>query len=585
MFKSSKLNRGTISSIVGCAMNEYGGQCSIVPVSKRGRSNSIVGSGSGEYDGGDRVIGFTCGYDVDGDLLFTVGWGDGFAVRRLNNDGTMTRLFYENNFLWRDTSSSYNHLTSVTLDKVNKKGVVMTYNVEGYTTFDYSGLINGGTNFVKHPRPSHSNPDFFIGSQDTGGGYVNRVGSSYFGGLAAAGSWIYAGDHDGHHYKKVMRRNIHTGVEERLDTTSASVMHPGSAPMDRNGYRYYIAYDEVNDRIYYFPYYNGSFNVILDASTDNPKTVWCDKRDMGYGDDGYEQGLFVFDPVNEPNIISMGSATYHIKIDITPCFTGSAPTFIARVNEQDATIGNQFGVYMRAGTKYQSTTAGQPTDKMVGYPNFLPISPDRGKAMSNYGWVDYEHGVHVAQLRPNNVTEDTSSYGRGGTHWTDYGQPVFRMYSANGTEYWVQTGYGYHGHSFRIWNREYANHLIPNWQIDFNLGGLDNNASIDFVYWSKEGHYIPSGCTLSLFVSNDNGQTWEAYSGDDDTEHIFSNQTSTGSSSNRLRCRMVGTGDVSKNAYKMAQLPDQTLFGSMYSSAKNPSIKSKISKFKIRGKK
>lgn len=585
MFKSSKLNRGAISSIVGCAMNEYGGQCSIVPVSKRGRNNSIVGTGSGEYDGGDRVIGFTCGYDIDGDLLFTVGWGDGFAVRRLNNDGTMTRLFHDNNFLYRDSTSTYNHLQSVVLDKVNKKGVVMTYNVHGYTTFDYSGLMDGGTTFVKDPRPTHSNSWVFIGSQDTGGGYVNRVGTSYTGGLAAAGAWIYAGDHDAHHYKKVMRKNIHTGVEQRLDATSADVIHPGSAPIDRNGYRYYIAYDEVNDRIYYCPFYNGNFIVVTAASTEEPRTVWCDVADMGYGDDGYEQGLFVFDPVNEPNIISIGSSSRHIKINITPCFSGSAPTYISRTHEQDATKGNQFGVHMRAGTKYQSTTAGQPTDKMPGYPNFIPVSPDRGKAMSNYGWIDYENQNYVAQLRPNNVTEDTTSYGRGQTHWTDYGQPVFRMYSANGTEYWIQTGYGYHGHSFRIWNREYANHLIPNWQIDFNIGGLHNNASIDFVYWAKDGHYVPSGCTLSLFVSNDNGSTWEAYTGTDTGEHTFANQTSSGSSSNRLRCRMVGSGDVSKNSYKMSQLADQVMFGSMFAAEKDPTIKAKFARNKIRGKK
>ncbi len=44
----------------------------IFPQFKGGLSNSIVRSGSGDYDGGDRVIGFPNGYEVDGDLLFTV---------------------------------------------------------------------------------------------------------------------------------------------------------------------------------------------------------------------------------------------------------------------------------------------------------------------------------------------------------------------------------------------------------------------------------------------------------------------------------------------------------------------------------
>ena len=144
-FKFVALNNSNDISVTGCMLTSGRGQFGILPIYKGGMSNYKSRSGSGDYDGGDRVIGFTTGYEIDGDLLFTVGWGDGFAVRRLNNDGTMTRLYYESQFLYRDTSSTYNHLTSVAIDKVNKKGVVMTYNVEGYTTFNYSGLVNGGT--------------------------------------------------------------------------------------------------------------------------------------------------------------------------------------------------------------------------------------------------------------------------------------------------------------------------------------------------------------------------------------------------------------------------------------------------------
>lgn len=575
MFKSVELNRGTISSIVGAAMNDYNGQRSIVPVAKRGLGNYLHRSSGGDYDGADRVIGFTNGYEIDGDLLFTVGWGDGFAVRRLNDDGTLTRLYWEDNFLYRDTSSAYNHLQSIAIDKVNKKGVVMTYNVYGYTTFDYSGLMNGGTTFVKDPRPSHSNPQYFIGSQDTGNGYIRRVGNSYASGLCAAGEWIYAHDHDTTHYGKVMRRNLKTGVEERLAFND--IKYTGSANTDRNGYRGYIAYDEVNDRIYYHPYYNANFHVILDASTANPKSVWCDVGDMGYGDDGYERGVFVFDPVNEPNIVSVGSSTRHIKIDITPCFSGSAPTLISRAHEQDGDRGQYFGVNMRAGTKYQSENGA--TDRMIGYPNFVPVSPDRGRAMSNYGWIDYENEIYVAQLRPNNVTEDTTSFGRGSTLWTDYGNPIFKMYSTNGNPYWIQIGYGYHGHSFTIWDNEYQNHLIPNWEVVFYAGGLPQDQNIDFVFWDTKDYYVPSGCTLSFYVSNNNGSSWEAYSGSGENEHVFS------TAGNRLRCKVVASGDVSKNAYKMSISHDVVVFGTMYAAQKDPAVRTKITRIKIRGKK
>ena len=94
MYKTTSLERSNITSIVGAVANDYEAQVAIVPATKRGMSNTTVSSGSGDYDGGDRVIGYNNGYEIDGDLLFTVGWGDGFAVRRLNNDGSMLSLIH-----------------------------------------------------------------------------------------------------------------------------------------------------------------------------------------------------------------------------------------------------------------------------------------------------------------------------------------------------------------------------------------------------------------------------------------------------------------------------------------------------------
>ena len=105
--KNTKLERSNIISIVGAMMGESTGQCCIVPVQKAGLSNTTTSSGSGEYNGGDRVIGQGA-YGVDGDLLLTTGWGDGCAIRRLNNDGTMTLLYHDNNALYR-------HITILTL--------------------------------------------------------------------------------------------------------------------------------------------------------------------------------------------------------------------------------------------------------------------------------------------------------------------------------------------------------------------------------------------------------------------------------------------------------------------------------------
>lgn len=577
-FKFVALNNSNDISVTGCMLTGARGQFGILPVYKGGMSNYRTRSGSGDYDGGDRVIGFTCGYEIDGDLLFTVGWGDGFAVRRLNNDGTMTRLYYESQFLYRDTSSTYNHLTSVAIDTVNKKGVAMTYNVEGYTTFDYSGLMNGGTTFVKDSRPSHSNPDFFIGSQDTGNGYVNRVGSSYFGGLAAAGAWIYAGDHDAHHYKKVMRRNLHTGDEERLDATSSgSDIKSGSASMDRSGYRYFISYDEVNDRIYYMPYYNGSFNLVLDASTSTPELVWCDVGDAGEGDDAYEQGLFVPDPHNAPNIVCVGGSTRLLKLNIEPCLTGSAPTVLKRVELFNNWTNNlEYPINFRFGTKYQKTS-GTPMDKSPNYTEHCPTSGDRGWATIR-GFVDWDNEQTATILRHDNLTEDTSN-GRGRSYRQDYGVPMVLMSSANGTKYWIQMAYGQDGHSFTIWDEDDdPNELIGNWEVVHGTFTLDNNANVDMVFVSNASHFnIPAGCTLNIYVSNNNGSTWESYDKDSDSAHVF---TSTGT---QLRVKINGGGNGGASPYYVGNKGFLGVnYGSMHDAAKNSNIKHKITRKRLR---
>ena len=105
--KTQKISRSNIVSITNAGMNNYGGQQAIMPQRKGGYGTTLVNSPSGEYDGGDRVIGFPNGFEVDGDLLFTVGWGDGFACRRLNNDGSLSKLFQDTQFLWRDTSKVF----------------------------------------------------------------------------------------------------------------------------------------------------------------------------------------------------------------------------------------------------------------------------------------------------------------------------------------------------------------------------------------------------------------------------------------------------------------------------------------------
>lgn len=567
MIDTQKLERGKILSITGALANDYNGQRCIVPAWKRGISNTTVSSSGGDYDGGDRVIGLGA-YAVDGDLLLTTGWGDGFAIRRLNNDGSMTKLYHDNYALFRDTTSTYNHINSLAIHPGSGQACLTTHNVNGYSMVDYSDLKSGGTT-VTNTRPSSQ----YVFSN---GANIDRSGSYYTTGTVTAGDWLYILDYDATHYKKIPRRHWTNGTEELLDgsTTSSSDLYPGSAAIDRNGFRGYLAYDEVNDRVYYNYYYNANLTVVFDASTANPKIVWCDIGDTGNGDDGYETGLFIPDPQNSPNKVLVGGSSRLLYIDITPCLSGSSPTVLKQFWVESPNNASAFGVIFRVGTIRQGNT-GEWIDKHPTDPWFCPTTSDRGRNMLD-GWIDWDNDRVVGLYRHDNVTEDTTTGGRGRSYRSDYGNPVFRMQSANGTKWWVKTGYGYDGHGFRVWSDTYKNELIGNWEVIYGTWSLSTNGNIDFVNWDQEDHYTPSSCNLAYYVSNNNGSSWEAYSGG---IHYFTSQGT------QLRCKIVATGQSTKAPYKMSTNYDTVTFGTLYEGVKNTDIPIKIQRFKIRGRK
>lgn len=564
MIERAFLERSKIQRIVGASANQYLGQRCIVPAWKRGLSNAIVRSGSGDYDGGDRVIGLGA-YGVDGDLLLTTGWGDGFAIRRLNNDGTFTRLYHNTNALYRDTTSTYNHINSMAFHAPSSQVCLTTHNVNGYSMLDYSDLKNGGTTVVNN-RPSTR----FVFSN---GASIDRSGLYYASGTVTAGDWLYILDYDATHYKKIPRRHWITEEEQLLDgsTTSSSDLYSGSGAIDRNGYRGYVAYDEVNDRVYYNYYYNANFVVVLNASTSAPKILWCDIGDTGNGDDGYEQGIFLPDPVNYPNKVMIGGSGRLLYLDYSPCFTGGDPTILQTyfLNNAQQFNGNQF----RVGTVRQSST-GPWIDRHPTDPMFCPTSSDRGRNLLD-GWIDWDNGNIVGLDRRDNVTEDKTTLGRGDSYGSDYSNPMLRMQSANGTYYWVKTGYGYNGHGFAVYSDAIKNELIGNWEVEYGTFTLSDSSDITFLHWSKVDHYTPSGCNLTYYVSNNNGSNWEPYNGG---IHYFS---STGS---QIKCKIIASGLATKAPYKMATAYDDIVFGTMYEGIKQE-LPMKIQRFRLKGKK
>lgn len=569
MINFAELTRNNIITITNAMANDSLGHRCIVPQFSRGYSNTIVNNGSGEYDGGERVIGLFGCFDVDGDLLITTGWGDGTAIRRLNNDGTLTKIWHETNSLYRDTTSVYNHINSMAIHRGSSQIALSTHNVNGYSMIDYSDIKDTSTttNNVVNDRPSSR----FIFST---GANIDRTGSYYNSGTVTAGDWLYILDYDATHYKKYPRRHWTNGTEQLLDGTSSTYMYSGSSAVDRNGYRGQLHYDEVNDRVYYNYYYNANFTVILDASTANPKTLWVDLGDAGAGDDGWEQGLYIPDPINYPNKVYIGGSSSITYVDYTNCFTGGTASVLDRIytGSTNSNAPNNYPTLFRHGNKWHGETATYKDRLVDGH---CPVHADRGYAR-NGGWIDMDNGVIVALYNHSNITEDTSG-GRGRSIRHDYGQPVFSMQSANGTEYLIQTGYSYDGHRFLIWPASVGAGLKGNWLIEY--GTFTATENIDFVSLNTREHFVPSGCSLTKYVSNDNGSTWETYNEGSDDIHTFS---STGT---QLRVKYVATGNAAKAPYKMSSGYDGVLYGSLHTSVKNPSIPMKVSRARLRGKK
>jgi hypothetical protein len=561
MFKSEYLSRSDIKSIEGALVNDYLDQTNICPVWRRGMSNTVWSLSSGDGDGGDRVIG---GYEVDGDLLLTAGWGDGFAVRRLNDDGSMTKLFHDSYALYRDTTSTYNHIASMAVHKPSKKVVIMTMNVNGYSIIDYSDT----NNIFIEPRPSSQ---YFI---DQDGVKIDRAGNYYHNGLVCAGDWIYVGDYDSTHYKKYPRRNIVTGVQEVIDGTTQYTA--GSKVIDRNGYRYELLYDEVNDRVYYLPYYNANFTVILNASTENPEALYVDMYSAGLGDDSYEQGLFIEDPTNSPNVVFVANYNSIVEIDYTGSFSGLPPEVLKRVYT-NTKYAQKYDCHFRFGTKYQGL-GGDLVDKSSNYPDFIMTTSDRGWNLLD-GWIDLENENLVGVYRSNDTTEDTTTLGRGRSYRSDYGFPVFQMKSGNGTKYWVKVGYGHDGHGFRVWDDSVGNMLIDNYNLVYGDYTLPNSADIGKVHISGlDNFYTPSNCTLNIFVSNNGGVNWETYNLAQNNAHIFSTIGST------LSVKIVATGYPNKMPYKIGK-PLLVHFSGVSRVERESNIKYKVARKKLAGKK
>jgi len=153
------------------------------------------------------------------------------------------------------------------------------------------------------------------------------------------------------------------------------------------------------------------------------------------------------------------------------------------------------------------------------------------------------------------------------------------MSSANGSKYWIQMGYGGDGHAFTIWDENVKpNELIGDWELVHGTFTLENSANVDMVHvGNAQSFKVPANCTLTVYVSNNNGSTWETYDRTSDNAHVFS---STGT---QLRVKFTATGRPDRSPYYVGNKGYLNVsYGSMHDAAKNSNIKFKITRKRLK---
>ena len=466
----------------------------------------------------------------DGDLIVSCGHGDGYAVRRLNDDGTMTYIAGTN-----IPDGVYTAYHSHAIDKVRHISYIANHVYDKITKCDYSDIVTGGSTIT------------YVNLTEAGNDLPSdEVGYTYTCGLALAGDYLYIMPDD-KTSNQAMRWNTQTETNESLAMV-------GNTVAGRYGRAFY---DEPNDRIYGLYRSTIGIYVVENASksaTDptNPAVAYYINLSGAIGTNtAYSSGVYVTDNPNE--IFIMGYYGRIAKIDITPCVTGvsTTPTLLYR-------NANYYGVSGKTapyGGTYTSAV------KHPENPELWMVSAG-GSWNPWLGWIDMENCIIVSFTYYNTETWDGVNLHRYPMYSNDmlmydYAPSPIVATSANATKYMVHSGYADDGYKFRTWTLDKYK-LHESGDVVFGTFSLDDNSNIAGFRLDKmaERTYVPTGTSFTVEISNDNGITWELYDYASEQVHTFN------SSGTQCRMKISITGNGYKCAYVVGDtIPTITLLG------------------------
>lgn len=540
---SMSLIRQNVPTYAECTLGStYQGKYWVEPVFQANDSETRVH----RHDWyGDRCIGSLGSVHVfQQQWLFTVSWGDGFAIRRINDNGNWTGVYgvtYGN---------GYNHHNSLAVHDTLHIAIVTQYNTPRVGVIDFSqwvanGMPDDGSGIVQYDNIYYKDATWNFPT--------DRSGTSYECGIKFAGDWLYMDTHARDTVNGVYRWNAVTHEYQLL-------------PIANNGFNsaYWegtFVYDDRNDRMFYQSRWSGGLNVIDNASTDNPTAFHISYSGHGANHCVYKGVVYLN---GDPNRILVGGDWRFFELDITNCNESNAtPVFVREVYTNSGDHG--FNNYMPFGSDDPYNENEYKGGNKYGSA-FIPIYSDRGW-LRKQGWFDLENFQPVGRCG-----EDNYSHHRD-TWFTDYVGGMYKVTSANGTDYWAGCGYSWDGHAINSYSKPLL--LKTNYTVTFgndDQNQLPDGANITAVDLTT-GYtaWIPSNTSIALEVSNDNGGTYETYTGG---VHAFS---STG---NRLRVRYTFNGLEYKMPYlKCLTFPTAVLLGEGYEHSSN----AKTLNYKISG--
>jgi len=459
---------------------------------------------------------------IHDDLILSVGWGDGFAVRRMLDNGTFENIYYD-----QYPANGDAYYSSITLDKVNKKAYVGNNRYDNLTVYDYSECIGGDDSVVDEGQITESGENL----------PTDEVGDSYCNGLQVVGDYLYLVPDD-KSTTTMFRWKISTEATDNLTVTGL-----------RNSGRYgKVIYDEDNNRLYVMWRENGEIWMVInpenasDAGVDPAKCYNIRVNSLGMGDD-IRRGGMIQDKDNSNHFWVMGYYGRSAKIDITPILaeTDDDPILLDSHPYHRTTTLNRPPYWMGG---YQSLIE-HPTYKS----DMLLIGPDRDYWMA-FGWLDKTNFLPVGRIKFTSGYYDDSTSTVYPWSNEDYlrfsyaGTPVLAE-SSGGNKYWIHSGYSWDGYKFRSWSEDtFPNGLCleTSGEIIFGTFSLDSNSNIGYIRLSNLANQLyipdPSANMFYCYVSNDNGSTWELYDDENEENHMFS---STGYQA-RVKFEFEGTG-------------------------------------------